>query len=112
MNNATVKAKRDGKSLNHYLHQDPATLEGLWSSLLCFRIRKIGLIADITKQFCQIGWQENDKVVTRFLWLRDMKKNTIQSNVERYRLTEYPLGLNLRLLLLGGTVHHHLEQNW
>ena len=107
---ASAKAKRGAKSLNECLHRGPVILEDLCSLLLRFRTKKIGLIADIEKAFLQVGLQECDRDVTRFLWFKDINDSISQNNIETYRFTRAPFGVISSPFLLGATIRHHLEQ--
>lgn len=39
-----------------------------------FRLHKVGLVADIDKAFLQIGLQQSEREVTRFLLIKNTKK--------------------------------------
>ena len=53
------------------VHIDPV-LPDLCKILLRFRIQSIAIFADIEKVFLQVGIQKADRVVTHFLWFRDL----------------------------------------
>ena len=46
----------------------------MYGILLRFRVYPITILADIEKAFLQIGVQEHDRDVTRFLWYTDPTK--------------------------------------
>ncbi|XP_073965185.1 uncharacterized protein [Choristoneura fumiferana] len=56
------------KSLNECLYSGPSMLEDLTALLLKFRTKRVAIVADVEKAFLQIGLQEKDRDVTRFLW--------------------------------------------
>ena len=106
---ASAKTKKGNKSLNESLHRGPVILEDLCGLLLRFRTNKIGIIADIEKAFLQIGIQEADRDVTRFLWLKDMTKPVSPENLEVFRFARLPFGIICSPFLLGATIQHHIE---
>ncbi|KRX12340.1 hypothetical protein T07_9691, partial [Trichinella nelsoni] len=55
-------------SLNRQLDPGPPLQKDLVKILLRFRRFRVGLQADISKMFLQIGLHEKDRDVTRFLW--------------------------------------------
>ena len=67
---ASIKAKRGDKNLNECLYRGPVLLLALCGILLRFRIQPTVLLTDIEKAFLQVGIQESDPDITRFLWLR------------------------------------------
>lgn len=83
-------------------------MEDLCGLLLRFRTKKIGIIADIEKAFLQIAIQENDRDVTRFLWLKDVKKQVSDDNLEMWRFVRLPFGIISSPFLLGATIQHHI----
>ena len=64
---ASAKAGRDVKCLNDCLYWGPITLPDLCGVLLRVRTYFIVVLADVEKAFLQIGIQEQDRDVTRFL---------------------------------------------
>ena len=57
-----------GPSINQCLETGPNLIELIPNILLKFRENKIGVTADITKAFLQIGVAENDGNALKFLW--------------------------------------------
>ncbi|GBM10771.1 hypothetical protein AVEN_150-1 [Araneus ventricosus] len=71
-----------------------------------FRLRKLGITADIEKVFLQIRLQENDKHFLRLLrWENGDKENT-----KIYQHKRFVLGISSSPFLLGATLEHHLKQ--
>ena len=93
---ASAKAKSTASSLNECLLRGPIILPDLCGLLLRFRLHELVLLADVEKAFLQIGIQERERDVTRFLWLRDVHSATMsESNLVVYRFCRVPFGLNL-----------------
>ena len=63
----SAKTKKGNLSLNECLYRGPVILENLCALLIRFRLHKVVLVADIEKAFLQVGLQEKDRDVTRFL---------------------------------------------
>ena len=76
---------RNGVSLNDCMEAGPNLMPSLPEILIRFRRRKIGLTADITKAFLQVGISESDRDVSRFLWKLD-------GTVRVMRFTRVPFG--------------------
>ena len=68
---AAAKVKKDVLSLNECLHRGPIVLPNMCGVLIRFRLYLIAGLADIEKAFLQIGVQEQDRNVMRFLWYTD-----------------------------------------
>ena len=57
-------------------------IRDLCGIMMRFRLRNIGIVADIEKAFLQVGLQLSERDVTRFLWLKQFEKNIIdEANV-------------------------------
>ncbi|KAH7699904.1 Pao retrotransposon peptidase family protein, partial [Aphelenchoides avenae] len=97
-------------SLNDCLHPGPSMLESLIGILLRSRGAQILIIGDIEKAFLQISLREEDRDVTRFLWLKDPAKPPTPYNIVVYRYKRIPFGLNASPFLLLATIEHHLKQ--
>ena len=74
-----------------------------------FRTKRIALTADTEKAFLQVGLTEADRDVTRFLWVKDIKKPVVDTNLQVYRFTRIPFGIISSPSLLGSTVKRHLK---
>ncbi|KRZ46906.1 hypothetical protein T02_4085, partial [Trichinella nativa] len=55
-------------SLNRQLEAGPSLQSDLVKILLRFRRHRIGVQADVSRMFLQIGLHKEDRDVTRFLW--------------------------------------------
>lgn len=54
--------------------------------------------------------QPDDQDVTRFLWLKDPSKPTLEKNVHSLRFTRVPFGVISSPLLLATTIKNHLTK--
>ena len=97
-------------SLNEYLNRGSIILEDMCALLLCFRTKRIGITADIEKTFLQVGLQEQDRDVTRFLWIKDTKTKEIKNNLETCRFTRIPFGIISSPFLLENNIQHRLGE--
>ncbi|KIH55455.1 hypothetical protein ANCDUO_14386 [Ancylostoma duodenale] len=96
-------------SLNDMLHQGPLMLPNLLGILMRFRTGRIATTADIEKAFLQVRLHEEDRDVTRFLWVKDLNKPPDDHNIVTLRFTRVTLGLNSSPFLLAATIDLHLD---
>ena len=76
--------------------------------LLRFRASRIALTADIERAFLQIGVDERDQDVLRFLWFDDVSKP--QPEVQTLKFTRVVFGVSSSPFLLNATISHHLKK--
>ncbi|KAL9958393.1 hypothetical protein ACROYT_G035399 [Oculina patagonica] len=107
---ASAKTRKGSQSLNESLHRGPIILEDLCGLLMRFRLNKVALVADVEKAFHQVGLQSEDRDVTRFVWLKDATKPTLENNVQVLRFTRVPFGMISSPFLLAATVKYHLNR--
>lgn len=106
---ASAKTRPYYKSLNECLLRGPVMLHNLCGILMRFRLHEIALIADIEKAFLQIGLQQSQRDVTRFMWIKDINNpNVYQDNIQEYRFCRVPFGIISSPFLLGATIEAHL----
>ena len=106
---ASAKTRKANRSLNECLYRGPVILEDLCGLLMRFRLNKVALIADVEKAFLQVGLQPDDRDVTRFFWLKDVTKPTLENNVQILRFTRVPFGMISSPFLLAATIKYHLN---
>lgn len=104
---ASAKLK-DQQSLNQCLYRGPCMLQDLTALLLNFRMYKTGIVADVEKAFLQVGLQEEDRNVTRFLWVKDVNKPLSNENLIHLRFCRVPFGVISSPFLLTATIRHHI----
>ena len=96
-------------SLNKSLYRGPVILGDLCSLLLKFGTHETAIIADIEKTFLQINFQEQDRNVTRFLWLKDINKPVISSNIDIFRFIRILFGIISSQFMLAVAIFYHLR---
>ena len=101
---------RGTKSLNDCLFRGPVILPDLASLLLRFRQPAIPVLADIEKAFLQIELHERDREVTKFLWIKDVRKPLSLDNMVIYRFRRVAFGIISSPFLLAATIRHHLKK--
>ena len=107
---ASSKAKRDLNSLNECLYRGPVLLPDLCGVLLRFRVHPVVILADIEKAFLQVGIQECERDVTRFLWLKNPSNLEVENNLITFRFCRVPFGLICSPFLLAATIKLHLQK--
>ncbi|XP_052739788.1 uncharacterized protein LOC128198408 [Bicyclus anynana] len=103
---ASAKIK-ENHSLNECLYRGPLMLEDLTGLLIKFRQHRIGIVADVEKAFLQLGLQEPDRDVTRFLWLKNINHRS-PDNILYLRFCRVPFGVIASPFLLNATIRFHL----
>ncbi|XP_045205909.2 uncharacterized protein LOC123558098 [Mercenaria mercenaria] len=107
---ASAKTKCENNSLNECLYRGPVLLNDLCGILLRFRIHQVAIVSDIEKAFLQIGLQESQRDVTRFLWVKDIDNPAVtQKQIQEYRFCRVPFGIISSPFLLSATIEYHLD---
>ena len=106
---ASARTSRDNPSLNDCLYRGPVLLPDLTGVLLRFRLHPIAISSDVEKAFLQLSLAQEDRDVTRFLWVRDTSQPPSAENLVTYRFCRVPFGVISSPFLLGATLKHHLE---
>jgi hypothetical protein len=101
---ATVSA-----SLNDCLESTPPELNDLTALLMRFRVGKFGVTADIEKAFLNVALHEDDRDVTRFLWLSD--PSDPDSQLITYRFKVVLFGATCSPFILSATLLKHITLN-
>ncbi|XP_043466586.1 uncharacterized protein LOC122501306 [Leptopilina heterotoma] len=91
-------------SLNDCLEKGPNLIELISSIVLRFRVRKIGVVADIRKAFLQIAVNEKDRNYLKFFWYNKDKEIII------FRHTRVVFGVSCSPFLLGAVINLHLSR--
>uniref|UniRef100_A0A1I7W2Q3 Reverse transcriptase domain-containing protein n=1 Tax=Loa loa TaxID=7209 RepID=A0A1I7W2Q3_LOALO len=78
--------------------------------LLRTRQKRYLVIADVEKVFLQVSLKQEDRDVTRFLWLKDKTKGATQKNLATYRFTRVPFGVVSSPFLLAAVIRHLLNE--
>ena len=95
-------------SLNDVLYSRPCMLPLLHNIVIRFRIRKIGVIADVQQAFLQIEINENHRDFLRFIWFDNVLSNNPSYVLLRFAAVVF--GLICSPFLLNGTLKVHLEK--
>ncbi|XP_060570545.1 uncharacterized protein LOC132728870 [Ruditapes philippinarum] len=100
---------RNQPSLNDCLKSTPPELNDLTQILIRFRLHRYAVTTDIEKAFLQIQLAEEDRDVTRFLWLSDPKNP--DSTLITYRFKAVLFGATCSPFILNATILKHLASN-
>lgn len=68
------------------------------------------MMADITKAFLQIGLNERDRDVLRFLWFKERPTPYEGIKVAIMGMTHVPFGASASPFLLAAAIRHHLKK--
>ncbi|KFD59384.1 hypothetical protein M514_28436, partial [Trichuris suis] len=93
-------------SLNDCLETGPNLMQLLPNVMLQFRMRKIGVVADIRKAFLQIGVNPEDRDFLRFLWWEDVDAQKLKI----YRHNRVVFGALCSPFLLAAVIEHLLDR--
>ena len=96
-------------SLNDSLMNTPPALNDLSKILVRFRLHRYAITTDIEKAFLHVGLSEEDRDVTRFLWLSD--PSDPDSPLITYRFKAVLFGATCSPFILNATLLKHLQQN-
>ncbi|KRX51532.1 hypothetical protein T06_5551, partial [Trichinella sp. T6] len=94
-------------SLNRQLEAGPSLQSDLVKILLRFRRHRIGVQADVSRMFLQIGLHKEDRDVTRFLW----KEPGDPSPPQTFRFRRICFGLTSSPFLAIAVMQHHARLN-
>uniref|UniRef100_A0A1I7VQ92 Reverse transcriptase domain-containing protein n=1 Tax=Loa loa TaxID=7209 RepID=A0A1I7VQ92_LOALO len=106
----------EGPSLNECLYRGPAMMPSLVGILLRARQGRYLVIVDVEKAFLQVSLKQEDRDVTRFLWLEDKTKEVTQENLATYpihasSLRRAEVAKNLYVDNVVLTAENELESN-
>ncbi|XP_060588234.1 uncharacterized protein LOC132743696 [Ruditapes philippinarum] len=96
-------------SLNDCLESTPPELNDLTTLLLRFRLGRYAVSTDIEKAFLHVGLHEDDRAVTRFLWLSDPTDPKSQLVTYRFRVVLF--GATCSPFILNATLLKHMTLN-
>ncbi|GFY61944.1 integrase catalytic domain-containing protein [Trichonephila inaurata madagascariensis] len=95
-------------SLNSCLHIGPNLYPEVFDILLRLRLNVVAFTADMKQAFLQIMLNEEDRDVTKFLFLNDPFDESELPSV--YQFTRVLFGISSSPFLLSATIKHHLKK--
>ncbi|VDM92646.1 unnamed protein product [Onchocerca ochengi] len=97
----------EGPSLNECLYKGLVMLPPLTGILLLDKQGRYLVIADVEKAFSlKVSLKQEDRDVTRFLWLKDKSKEAAQENLVTFRFARVPFGVISAPFLLTAIIRH------
>ena len=105
-----AKSHPKQKSLNECLHRGKNIIGNLCGVLLRFRMKVLGIIADIEKAYLQLELSPDDRDVTRFLWVKDINLPFKKENILELRFCRVIWGIVCSAFLLASTIMYHLSR--
>ncbi len=105
---ASAKESKRSLSLNDSLHIGPPLTPQMYDVLLRMRCYDVALIGDIQKAFLSIEVDEEDRDSLRFIWVDDIRTDTIRPVI--YRSKRVIFGAGPSPFLLNATIRHHVEK--
>ena len=108
---ASVKVRKCEKSLNECLFRGPNNLPDMCGILLRFRICIIVVVADFEKAFLQIGIQEYERDVTRFLWIKNSNESEkVKGNLSVYLFLSRFIWHCMQSISIGSNIEVSFEE--
>ena len=104
----SAKVERSHHSHNECLEKGPNLTPLVFDVLLKFRMRYIGITADIEKAFHQIMINTNDRDMLRLLWVDDITSREPQ--VVQYRFCRLVFGITPSPAILQCVIRLHLSR--
>ena len=105
----SCRQSESSSSLNDCLESVPPQLNDLTVLLMRFRLGKYAVSTDIEKAFLHVGLHEDDRDVTRFLWLSD--PTDPDSPLDTYRFKAVLFGATCSPFILNAVLMKHLQRN-
>ena len=103
------RAELDGACVNEFTETELDLLNSLADILARFRLGKLGMMADLTKCFFQIGLPEDQRDVFRILWFDD---NDIGlGKVAKFRFTRHPWRVKSSPFIASFAIQKTLKDN-
>ncbi|VDI25888.1 Hypothetical predicted protein [Mytilus galloprovincialis] len=106
--NCSCRQSPSHPSLSDCLMDTPPKLNDLTKLLVQFRANQFATCTDIEKTFLHVGLIEEDRDVTRFLWLSD--PTNPGSQLKTYRFKAVLFGATSSPFILNTTIQKHLKQ--
>uniref|UniRef100_A0A1I7V2F0 Integrase catalytic domain-containing protein n=2 Tax=Caenorhabditis tropicalis TaxID=1561998 RepID=A0A1I7V2F0_9PELO len=101
--------KKNALALNECIYPGPSILQSIVGILVRSRLSKFIMSSDIEKAFHQVRIQPECRNVTRFLWVKDIRKEPVGDNIVVFRFTRLPFGITCSPFLLGISIQCYLE---
>ena len=105
-----AKTHPKNKSLNECLLKGKNMVGNLCAILMRFRMKRIGIVADIKKAYLQVQLKPIDRDVTRFLWLKDINRPYSKDNVQTFRFCRVIWGIICSAFILAKVIVTHLSK--
>ncbi|XP_035214247.1 uncharacterized protein LOC118188023 [Stegodyphus dumicola] len=97
--------EKNSPSINNCLEKDPNIVKLIPAIMNRFRLKKIGVVADIRRAFLQIRLSESDRPYLKFLWCEG--SDPAKPKVFQHRRVVF--GLSCSPYLLRATLPFHLQ---
>ena len=105
-----AKTHQSKKSFNDCLYRGPNKVGNLCGILMRFRLNVVAIIAGIEKAYLQLQLKKDDRDVTRFLWVKDMREPFSNNNIVQFRFCRVIWGMVSAAFLLAMTILYHLKK--